>query len=223
MSHDHHEHGLDSIITAHVTGLVNKQVNNPEAIAKIKCEIFSELSDSIRALVATHRRVSPDKFLVRPRKLSDGSCLVLLDMDLPNTSNTYKLIINDSLDSTGPYHLTVFQENSNKLGATTFVDLKAQPSKEQFHEIQRQLKLIRTINPEFKTPAIGTLMHVAQNIEGYEYYQEADFMALDDSPELQEAEKSFQVITRRGPTPAVTSGKLNVSQDGQVTTVKCDS
>jgi hypothetical protein len=239
MSNEHHSHSLDEIVASQVNSIVSRHVNSKEATARIKHEIFSELSESIKVLVANHRRVSPDNFLIRPRQLNNGSCLVLLDMDLPNTSNTYKLVVNESRTDQYGYSLTVFQENTGRLSASTFVDLKAGPDYEQYHEVQRQLKILRTANSSFKAPTVFTLMYVEKPIEGYEYYVEVGFDPLNEVADILENAAVAQeevrrtgrtisaepqnVITKRGPTPVPTPGNLSVMQDGHVTTVRRDA
>lgn len=229
MSHEHF-HSLDEMVNFRTASMVDKCLKNPEHYASIKYDILSELSDNIRAMAAVHRRVTPDKFLVRPSMLSDGSCLALLDFDIPNTSNAFKLIASDILSKT--YHVSVIQENANQLSKSVSFKL----SHEQAEEVQRQLKVLKVgcDGSEYKSPAVFTLIYSSSKIDGYEYEVVQSDSSNDAVKSESSSEQSSNVVqsagllfneqnentsVRRGPTPAQTSYELDVKQDGQVTTV----
>lgn len=240
---DHgHEHGLDAIVNNKVALLVHKHITHPEVNVNLKHEIFSEISECIRALAVNYRRVSPDKFLTKPRLLKDGSCLALLNTDLPNTSNSFKLIVNNDLGKR--YLYTVFQENSQQMSSSTFFKL----SEEQEDELQRQLWTLKETTAYFKTPMVLTMMTVSQKIDNYEYadepsvfYEEPahthkvitadrmmDSIALSTHVHNRLQQKTNEDATntvdtpaqiKKGPTPAVTSYNIETRQNGNTTTV----
>jgi hypothetical protein len=176
MSLDHHDHehgGLDSIISSQVARLVHKHITHPEVNVSLKHEIFSELSECIKTLAVNYRRVSPDKFLTKPCLLKDGSCVVLLDVDLPNTSNSFKLVVNEDLGNR--YLFSVFQENAQQMSSSTFFKL----SREQEDELQRQLWTLKETATYFKTPMVLTMMVVSQQIDNYEYADAPEVVSDD--------------------------------------------
>lgn len=221
-----HFHSIDEMVSAQVANMLDKHVNHPDTNIRLKHEIYEEMSEQFRGLSAFYRRVTVDKFMTRPAKLSDGSCLVLLNFDLPSTSNAYKLIVNAS--DREQYKLTVFQENSRQLGNTVFVKLWHREEA----EVYRQINSIReAIGPDnFKIPAIFTLMHIPKEIEGYEYAP----VPVDEKKQLSAEEFAVTEVAtpevatpaeqkRRGPTPLILQSRTcedagSVIQSGNTTT-----
>ncbi len=163
---------------------------------KIMHDVFSALGDSIKDLASRCRGgIDPNAFLTTPKRLSDGSCLALINEALDN-SNTYRMIATSS--SPTVHWITIFRENPKDLSRTVFV----QPEEEQLVELHRQLNLI-TRRQAANTTNIYTLVFFKQEIPEYSYFEDASEKAMDflSKNAVPQHKASQPVDASTGPTP----------------------
>lgn len=194
-----HDHSFSDALSSEVSRLVNEQLADSDTVASIKHTLLNELVESIKGVSAHYLRISPNKFIIKPAKLSNNSCVVLLNIDVPNSSNTYKLVVTEPIS--GSYNLVVFRENPYRLNSSTFLEL----NEEQTEEVNRQLHVLNEMVDNFNRPAVFTLMLIDDEIKGYEYAvvtnedsTDGNFFTKSRVPVITE---DTEKRTPKGPTP----------------------